>query len=180
MNFIWFIRTLAISRVCSSTHHFHVYSLLILFQLLLWLNSTNYGFCKDRSVSRAVKEGFFISLSFVDLCILPCRRRWQRRENGQMLRSRTFFESLRSFWKMEWRSTASSSSIAFMEGFTCSFFLEEKILGDIISLSYQGRSNETMVQIINTISMLVQNNRDDQSLCRIIVLSVIPSFSPFE
>ena len=53
----------------------------------------------------------------------------------------------------------------FTNPLTCSFFLEEKILGDIISLAYQGRSNETMVQIINTISMLVQNNRDDQSLC---------------
>lgn len=44
------------------------------------------------------------------------------------------------------------------------FFLEEKILGDIISIIYQERSNETKVQVIQTISILVQNIHDEKSL----------------
>ena len=46
-----------------------------------------------------------------------------------------------------------------------SFFLEEKILGDIIAIIHQDRSNETKVQVIQTISILVQNIRDEKSLC---------------
>ena len=46
-----------------------------------------------------------------------------------------------------------------------SFFLEEKILGDIIAIIHQNRSNETKVQVIQTISILVQNIRDEKSLC---------------
>ena len=43
--------------------------------------------------------------------------------------------------------------------------MEEKILGDIISIIYQERSNETKVQVIQTISILVQNIHDEKSLC---------------
>ena len=48
---------------------------------------------------------------------------------------------------------------------TRSFFLEEKLLGDIISIIYQKRLNATKVQVIQTISILVQNIRDEKALC---------------
>lgn len=38
-------------------------------------------------------------------------------------------------------------------------------MGDIISIIYQERSNETKVQVIQTISILVQNIHDEKSLC---------------
>ena len=46
-----------------------------------------------------------------------------------------------------------------------SFFLEERMLGDIIGIISQHRSKETKVQVIQTISILVQNIRDEKSLC---------------
>ena len=46
-----------------------------------------------------------------------------------------------------------------------SFFLEERMLGDIIGIISQKRSKETKVQVIQTISILVQNIRDEKSLC---------------
>ena len=50
-----------------------------------------------------------------------------------------------------------------------SFFLEERMLGDIIHILYQNRSNKTKVQVIQTISILVQNIHDEKSLCNIIL-----------
>ncbi|CBK23749.2 uncharacterized protein [Blastocystis hominis] len=48
-----------------------------------------------------------------------------------------------------------------------SFFLEERMLGDIIGIISQKRSKETKVQVIQTISILVQNIRDEKSLCSV-------------
>lgn len=39
------------------------------------------------------------------------------------------------------------------------------MLGDIIGIISQNRSKETKVQVIQTISILVQNIRDEKSLC---------------
>ena len=39
------------------------------------------------------------------------------------------------------------------------------MLGDIIGILYQNRSNKTKVQVIQTISILVQNIHDEKSLC---------------
>ena len=44
------------------------------------------------------------------------------------------------------------------------FFLEEKMLADIIGIILQERSNTTKVQVIQTISILVQNIRNEKSL----------------
>ena len=46
-----------------------------------------------------------------------------------------------------------------------SFFLEERMLKDIIGIIYQNRSNPTKIQVIQTISILVQNIRNEMSLC---------------
>ena len=46
-----------------------------------------------------------------------------------------------------------------------SFFLEEKMIGDIIGIILQNHSNAAKVQVIQTISILVQNIRNEKSLC---------------
>lgn len=63
---------------------------------------------------------------------------------------------------------------------TASFFLEEKLLGDIISIIYQDRSNATKVQVIQTISILVQNIRNEKALCRSFLFSSLCSLYPVE
>ena len=43
--------------------------------------------------------------------------------------------------------------------------MEEKMIGDIIGIILQDHSNATKVQVIQTISILVQNIRNEKSLC---------------
>ena len=50
------------------------------------------------------------------------------------------------------------------------FFLEENMLQDIISIIKQNRSNKIKIQIIQTISILIQNIKNRTSLCRIFFL----------
>lgn len=47
----------------------------------------------------------------------------------------------------------------------CSLFLEENMLQDIISIIKQNRSNKIKIQIIQTISILIQNIKNKTSLC---------------
>lgn len=56
------------------------------------------------------------------------------------------------------------------------FFLEENMLQDIISIIKQNRSNKIKIQIIQTISILIQNIKNRTSLCRIIFLFIILVF----
>ena len=56
------------------------------------------------------------------------------------------------------------------------FFLEENMLQDIISIIKQNRSNNIKIQIIQTISILIQNIKNRTSLCRIIFLFIILVF----
>ena len=49
--------------------------------------------------------------------------------------------------------------------FTCRVFLEENVLQDIISIIKQNRSNKIKIQIIQTISILIQNIKNRTSLC---------------
>ena len=56
------------------------------------------------------------------------------------------------------------------------FFLEENMLQDIISIIKQNRSNKIKIQIIRTISILIQNIKNRTSLCRIIFLFIILVF----
>ena len=44
-------------------------------------------------------------------------------------------------------------------------FLEENVLQDIISIIKQNRSNKIKIQIIQTISILIQNIKNRTSLC---------------
>ena len=48
---------------------------------------------------------------------------------------------------------------------SCSLFLEENMLQDIISIIKQNRSNKIKIQIIQTISILIQNIKNKTSLC---------------
>lgn len=56
------------------------------------------------------------------------------------------------------------------------FFLEENMLQDIISIIKQNRSNKIKIQIIQTISILIQNIKNRTSLCRIFFLFIILVF----
>ena len=56
------------------------------------------------------------------------------------------------------------------------FFLEENMLQDIISIIKQNRSNKIKIQIIQTISILIQNIKNRTSLCKIIFLFIILVF----
>ena len=47
----------------------------------------------------------------------------------------------------------------------CRVFLEENVLQDIISIIKQSRSNKIKIQIIQTISILIQNIKNRTSLC---------------
>ena len=47
----------------------------------------------------------------------------------------------------------------------CRFFLEENMLHDIIAIIKQNRSNKIKIQIIQTISILIQNTKNRTSLC---------------
>ena len=61
-----------------------------------------------------------------------------------------------------------------------SFFLEEKLLSDIISIIHQKRSNATKVQVIQTISILVQNIRDEKALCNVLHSNSLCSLYPLQ
>ena len=50
--------------------------------------------------------------------------------------------------------------------FTRRVFLEENVLQDIISIIKQNRSNKIKIQIIQTISILIQNIKNRTSLCK--------------
>ena len=56
------------------------------------------------------------------------------------------------------------------------FFLEENMLQDIISIIKQNRSNKIKIQIIQTISILIQNIKNRTSLYRIFFLFIILVF----
>lgn len=58
----------------------------------------------------------------------------------------------------------------------CSLFLEENMLQDIISIIKQNRSNKIKIQIIQTISILIQNIKNKTSLCECWVLISRPVF----
>ena len=47
----------------------------------------------------------------------------------------------------------------------CRVFLEENMLQDIICIIKQNRSNKIKIQIIQTISILIQNIKNRTSLC---------------
>ena len=50
-------------------------------------------------------------------------------------------------------------------GDMCRFFLEENMLQDIISIIKQNRSNKIKIQILQTLSILIQNIKNRTSLC---------------
>ena len=54
------------------------------------------------------------------------------------------------------------------------------MLHDIISIIKQNRSNKIKIQIIQTISILIQNIKNRTSLCRLLLSAMDSSFHPIK